>query len=144
MAARYAEAEQRMIERVARLAAAGLETPDDLADRLRTLRDLRAEGARIAADLADPQAVARIMAIAQADGTQAALAQLGIGATRANSSAISTMGPVTGLPAAFKIAFLISACVVMVFPSVVVVFSFSVRACRGQSCRQVSLFHPLE
>lgn len=91
MAARYAEAEERMIERVARLAAAGIDADEfpDVTDRLRILRELRAEGARIAEQLADPDEVRRIMAIAEAEGRQAALEQLAIGRQRPNLSGIT-------------------------------------------------------
>ena len=91
MAARYAEAEERMIERVARLAAAGIDADEfpDVTDRLRILRELRAEGARIAEQLADPAEVRRIMAIAEAEGRQAALEQLAIGRQRPNLSGIT-------------------------------------------------------
>lgn len=91
MAARYAEAEERMIERVARLAAAGIDADEfpDVADRLRILRELRAEGARIAEQLADPDEVRRIIGIAEAEGRQAALEQLAIGRQRPNLSGIT-------------------------------------------------------
>jgi len=89
VAARYAEAEARMIERVARLAAAGIDATPDLNDRLRTLGDLRGEGARIAQQLADPAEVARIIGIAEAEGTQAALTQLGVGTQRLNASGLT-------------------------------------------------------
>lgn len=81
MAARYADAEQRMIERIARLVRQGLDDPEaleDLAERQRVYAELRREGERIARELADPDYVAELLTVAAEEGREAAVARLGI------------------------------------------------------------------
>jgi hypothetical protein len=77
IAARYADAERQMIERVARLVAAGVDVPEDFVERQKILALLRREGAELAATLRDPDYVRRIIAIAASQGEAAAIAQLG-------------------------------------------------------------------
>lgn len=93
IAARYGDAEARMIDRVARLAADGLEVGADVADRARILGMLRAEGEQIALSLADQRLVNEIISIAAADGQAAAVARLGLGRR------LETISGVTGTAA---------------------------------------------
>jgi len=90
IAARYAEAEQRMIERVATLARAGIAESPSIMERRRILAELRAEGERIAEQLNDPAFVARIVDIAARDGEAAAVAALGVGGVTMGAAGITT------------------------------------------------------
>lgn len=76
IAQRYAEAEQTMIDRIAKLGARGYKKLPDLEERRRTLAALRKEGESLAARLRDPQYIARLTAIASEQGQAAAIAHL--------------------------------------------------------------------
>lgn len=90
IAARYAQAELEMIERISRLAAQGIANPPDLVERARVYGQLREEGERIARELADPTYAAKIVEIAARDGEAAAIASLGLSRDIATSSAVTS------------------------------------------------------